>query len=395
MVVQVLVEKGPREGAAMEEVQPHPQPQQRKRRLGGGAGGRGEQGEGGGGGGGGAEGGPNINLRHPEWRMPPLHEGLQISPHTPLQACKERMPCPQCKKSRRFFCYDCLIPMTPGGAIPCVQLPCQVHVLISREVRAMSTGVHARLLAPHQVEVWDYDSFPVDNYDPKDTYLLFPSSDSITVAELPQGTCKHIIAMDSKWKKAGSLVSDDPRLGKFPRMRLCGPIRTAFWRPHTRGVTEEGVSTVEAIYFFCKQLHQSTHHDVCHCYDDLLFYFTFYHEEIRKGYMEEKGKFFNRDDARKLSRRDMNIVKYTAGVAYMLQACTAFKSSKEGQHHEAIVQWLSAPIPYLQGSGLPAQLLDDSGQGFGVDAVLAEPDEDGQRLAVEAVSLIGMEIISQ
>ena len=63
-------------------------------------------------------------------------------------------------------------------------------------------------------------------------------------------------------------------------MRI-GTYRTAYWRYHTKGVPEDGLCTVEAVYFLCRELHARAHvKGDCHCYDDLLYYFAFMHRRV-------------------------------------------------------------------------------------------------------------------
>lgn len=87
---------------------------------------------------------------------------------------------------------------------------------------------------------------------------------------------------DFQWKKARTLI-EDPLLKGLPHVRL-EPVKTAFWRYHTKNVTDDAVSTIEAVYYLCKQRHKKAHDgdaSKCHCYDDLLFYFAHIYRRIR------------------------------------------------------------------------------------------------------------------
>ena len=37
--------------------------------------------------------------------------GLNIDPHKTLEGIKDRSHCPKCNASRKYFCYNCIIPM--------------------------------------------------------------------------------------------------------------------------------------------------------------------------------------------------------------------------------------------------------------------------------------------
>lgn len=45
----------------------------------------------------------------------------------------------------------------------------------------------------------------------------------------------------SRWKKAKGLVKR-PEYAKMKHVRLAGDLKSSFWRHHTKGVEEDGVS---------------------------------------------------------------------------------------------------------------------------------------------------------
>lgn len=120
----------------------------------------------------------------------------------------------------------------------------------------------------------------------------------------------------------------DPRMANVRHVRIRS-YRTAFWRFHVKGVPSDGLCTVEAVYFLCKevrdrvrcrgtrlshpltlgsatqrlgpihahpdrgrpsrptpspkQLHTGAGlHTECHCFDDILWYFAFMHKKIHQ-----------------------------------------------------------------------------------------------------------------
>lgn len=49
--------------------------------------------------------------------------GLKISDHSILNNLQGRSPCPQCGKSRKFFCYTCYVPIFElEGRIPKIEV---------------------------------------------------------------------------------------------------------------------------------------------------------------------------------------------------------------------------------------------------------------------------------
>lgn len=61
-----------------------------------------------------------LNLKPP---LDPFKE-LKISNNDILYQIEERSPCSKCKKSRKFFCYNCYLPVgvLASGALPNVEV---------------------------------------------------------------------------------------------------------------------------------------------------------------------------------------------------------------------------------------------------------------------------------
>ena len=124
-----------------------------------------------------------ISRRRPDFTLPPMHEGLQLSPHTALsEASSEggRVFCDTCNTSRRFFCHTCLTAFT---TIPRVTLPCHVYFITDKkELLTKATGVQCALLAPDHVTLCRPHELP--SLDPNTAVLLFPEEGASSVAEL-------------------------------------------------------------------------------------------------------------------------------------------------------------------------------------------------------------------
>jgi len=81
---------------------------------------------------------------------------LHLHPFTSLESLNsgDRGECPKCKSSRKFYCYDCMVPLTPEGGIPTLCLPVDVTVIRHpAEKRSKSSIIPAKLLAPTNVEI--------------------------------------------------------------------------------------------------------------------------------------------------------------------------------------------------------------------------------------------------
>ncbi|KAG2502176.1 hypothetical protein HYH03_000663 [Edaphochlamys debaryana] len=235
-----------------------------------------------------------LAARRPDWSLPELHAGLQLAPLDTLWEQRERIKCPKCGRSRAHYCYDCLEALVP---FPHVDLPFRVSIVTHHaEKKSMNTGVQVAVLAKGQVDLHSMDDWPKD-VDPSRCAVLFPSDDALEVSQLEPDSVDRLFIIDSKWKKAGELVRHDV----FRAMRAVklSHTRSAFWRFHTRGVAEEGVCTVEALYFLLEamakqgRLTDPKFADP-HAYDNLLWYFTYQHQLVAeasaKRQQEQAGK---------------------------------------------------------------------------------------------------------
>lgn len=70
-------------------------------------------------------------------------------------------------------------------------------LLHGEERRSAATSVHAALLAPGQVTIYEGNRFPAA-FDPSVTAVLFPSSKSVPVSELQMERLEHVLLIDSK-----------------------------------------------------------------------------------------------------------------------------------------------------------------------------------------------------
>lgn len=96
-------------------------------------------------------------------------EGMKIASHEPLLNLT-RQVCDGCNQKRKYFCYKCYKIMGDASKIPSLKLPLQVDMYLlicdshlmrvcrvhhPKELRSKSTAMHARVLAPNEVSIYD------------------------------------------------------------------------------------------------------------------------------------------------------------------------------------------------------------------------------------------------
>lgn len=100
---------------------------------------------------------------------------FNISPTDVLDTI-EKARCPDCNKNVRYFCNRCLkLVNCDRGTIPQLKLPIKLDVIKHEQERdGKSTALHAKILAPDDVEVYAWKDMP--KYENVDRLLLlFPS----------------------------------------------------------------------------------------------------------------------------------------------------------------------------------------------------------------------------
>jgi DTW domain-containing protein YfiP len=248
---------------------------------------------------------------------------FSVNPHDVLSQMK-RTTCPGCKKKYKYFCYKCMKPVPtvdnedPTKQIPQFSLPLKVIVIQHKnERKGKSTAIHAKIVCPESVEVYEYPDIPqelVDNAE--NALLLYPSPDAITVEEVIQNNArieenkkltdnqstsstsdantgslfKYVVFIDSTWQQSKSIFRD-ARLEKITRAKITAQ-KTKFWRYQQHG--DEFLATIEAIYFFFREysvelnkIKNQTNEEIYNGeYDDLLFFYSFQYDVIQKHYKE-------------------------------------------------------------------------------------------------------------
>lgn len=228
-------------------------------------------------------------------------ERLKISDDSVLKHCNYRYECSSCKKSVKYFCYFChkCSPFLEGK-IPVVDLAFSVDVIMHEgETEGKSTAVHAKLLASSQVKIYSHlAELPLYDND-NSVFLLYPSQHSIPITNLAPNVVKKIIVIDGTWAQAKKIVKL-PAIAHLPKISF-EPRHTLFWRYQPLGPSY--LSTIEAIYYCCRDYMEAQRGSYHGQVDDLLWFFKFFYEIIQASYKSNLERTFN-------SRHSKDYIKY-------------------------------------------------------------------------------------
>lgn len=227
-----------------------------------------------------------------------------IADHTILDTIEGRHICTECNRSRKFFCYNCYIPVgNLDEIIPKVQIPVHIDIIKhKKEIDGKSTAIHAAILAKERVRIFTYPDIPDYAQEGDGVVLIFPSSKSLTVPQLfdrkirlktegnygmpeghnigtmlrrrieevneeentsrnyanqPQWTfedlpVKRAVFIDSTWNQSRGIYKD-PRVRCLKAVILQNRF-SQFWR-HQRGSPRWYLATIEAIHQFLLEVH--------------------------------------------------------------------------------------------------------------------------------------------
>ena len=100
---------------------------------------------------------------------------------------------------------------------------------------------------------------------------------------------KYLVVVDSTWQQSHRIMRD-PRLGPLRRIKITSQ-KTHFWRYQNCGETY--LATIEAIYYFFKELHTAMTHNYSGEFDNLLYYYAFFYSMIQNKYLDEGLSFKN------------------------------------------------------------------------------------------------------
>jgi DTW domain-containing protein YfiP len=236
-----------------------------------------------------------------------------INPFETMAKMK-RTKCPQCNKTFRFYCYQCMKPLPTSSSdekhanIPNFDLPLKTIILQHKnERKGKSTAIHAKVLCPNSVDIYEYPNIPQELIDnAKNAVLLYPSSDAITVTELilnnnmanslqkpteqasTNSLIRYVVFIDSTWQQSKAIFRDK-RLANITRCKINSQ-KTSFWRYQQHG--DSFLATIEAIYFFFREYQiemnklKFQNEEYSGEYDDLLFFYAFQYDMIQRHYKD-------------------------------------------------------------------------------------------------------------
>ncbi|PRD23235.1 UNVERIFIED_CONTAM: DTW domain-containing protein 1 [Trichonephila clavipes] len=108
---------------------------------------------------------------------------MRIDDSSFLDSISARGTCPACKRSRKYYCYTCYVPVKEvSERLPKVSLPIKIDIIKHpKEVDGKSTSAHAAVLAPDDVKIYNYPDFP--SYENEKVLLIFPGKSAIPFQE--------------------------------------------------------------------------------------------------------------------------------------------------------------------------------------------------------------------
>jgi DTW domain-containing protein YfiP len=232
-----------------------------------------------------------------------------------------RTECPSCKRLRKYYCYDCVVPLCHEPPKPTQPLPVQFHIIRhNSEKPSKSSIIPLKLTYPDDVFLYTFRL--IDRYDehsegelipnlPDDidwdrTALLFPEKGvSKSVSEMDPGlfntngalagaatssaTITRVIVIDSTWGTAMQVIKRTPGLEKVKyRIQLSSQNKTIFWRHQT--IDRSCLATCEAIYVLLREIWDAkdSKEPYDNRYDDVMFYYVFVHSLINDHYASTK-----------------------------------------------------------------------------------------------------------
>jgi len=164
---------------------------------------------------------------------------------------------------KRVLCSNCLKASSACicSTIKVIDNLYQVHILQhpSEEKKAIGTARILKL-SLRNVKLSIGEFFDEQQFDLKNSYLLFPSDTAITATELvKQHTFdkkSQFILLDGSWKKAYKLLMSNPFLQVLPKVFIDVDVKSNYRL--RKSPREDGLSTVEAGYYLLSQLEQDS-----------------------------------------------------------------------------------------------------------------------------------------
>eukprot|EP01080_Neovahlkampfia_damariscottae_P009446 gene9446-1652_t len=217
----------------------------------------------------------------------------------------KKQKCEKCNKSRRFFCYSCMIPMNNTEQIPNVKLPIKVIIIQHpKELKSKSTAIHAKILSPDNVEIYQYPEMP-DFLTNENSMILYPSKDSVSFETITKqlkdeksnkqenynSKLAYLVFIDATWNQAKQIARDE-RIQSLRKLKITSQ-KTLFWRYQQLG--DDHLATIEAIYYTLKEYQIFAKGEYNSEFDDLLFYYVYFYQLIQETYQDESKVYRHKD----------------------------------------------------------------------------------------------------
>ena len=230
---------------------------------------------------------------------------------------RPRRSCRKCKKTKMFYCEQCLEIVLPPDERPAgiqdLRLPFDLDVILdAKERRSSSTGIHLAAIwnsfAPSTFSVESLKQelpFSSDNggeqsravgEGPSDvrreketksteasasvrlfhlgrdrwpnyeettesdgTYVLFPSDGSVAITSVAT-SIRRLVVLDCKWTKTAMCYNE--AIKDIRRVHLVNPpLQSYYWRWHSNQFGTGMLSTIEAVYFAAWEVATAVHLD--------------------------------------------------------------------------------------------------------------------------------------
>ncbi|KAI9504207.1 DTW domain-containing protein, partial [Coemansia spiralis] len=201
----------------------------------------------------------------------------------------DRISCSTCGKSVKFFCYHCCMPIPAlSEKIPKIRLPFKLDIIKHpKELNGKSTALHAKIIAPEDVEIVSYSGSCMSGADISKTVLLFPGPDAKSISEMDPVLLDRAVVIDGTWSQAKTMVRDNPELHKMQKVTI-NPRTTRFWR--YQNLDESYLATIEAIYFLYRDSIPNGYNGE---YDALMYFYKYFYDLIQSEYAAVPEKRFH------------------------------------------------------------------------------------------------------
>eukprot|EP01083_Nonionella_stella_P137849 419441_1 len=204
-----------------------------------------------------------------------------------LLLTQSRQQCGYCGKSSHLYCPYCKVPFpisthsisNPYMPFPTITLPIAVDIIRHpKEMVHVCSSVHACIVAPQQVRMYEYPNVPALSAQ-DGVYLLYPSEKATFIDEMDLSNVNKIVVIESRWK-GNTPIYKHKELLNLPHCKIRNR-QTLYWRYQEKSL--EHLATIEAIYYgvidcWNAQNKGKTYNGQ---YDDLLMLFAHHHQKIR------------------------------------------------------------------------------------------------------------------